>query len=216
MDPVRTEQRPDGAGYDHPQGVALDTVNHQLFVSDGSNVRVLVYTLTSSNTFPAGSGGHTASYVIGQTSLQGANISASGQSQFQYPIGIAIDTVNSRLFVADNQNNRVMFSAHPLPATAERDRCSGRVCLCLYGWSSHTIDLNGPGDVAYDSVNQNLYVADVANNRVMIFNVPPGFANGKNASYEFGQPSGGSEFTTHATADTQSGMNGPAPLPTIR
>ena len=205
---------PTALGFIDPAGIALDTVHHQLFVSDSSNNRVLVYTLTSSNTFPSGSGGHTASYVLGQTGLQGYNSGGSGlQAQLCNTNGLAVDTVNSRLFVADNCNNRVIVFSTPV--TSNGPNAIGVLGNTVYNWvtATHTQStFNGPYDVAYDSVNQNLYVADYGNNRVLVFSVPPGFTNGENASYEFGQPSGGSEFTTHASADTQSGMNGPSTL----
>jgi DNA-binding beta-propeller fold protein YncE len=77
------------------------------------------------------------------------------------------------------------------------------------GNSSTQSTFSNPQGLAYDSVNQNLYVADYGNSRVMIFNVPPGFTNGENASYEFGQTAGGTQFTAHGTGVTAVRMNSP-------
>src|SRR6266403_1622359 len=40
---------PNGRGFNYPSGAALDTTNHRLFVGDGSNRRVLVFQLDSTN-----------------------------------------------------------------------------------------------------------------------------------------------------------------------
>jgi streptogramin lyase len=61
------------------------------------------------------------------------------------------------------------------------------------------------GKVAFDS-NNNMYVADTYNNRIMIFPYGSGFTNGMNASIVLGQTS----FTTSTTGSTSSTLNNPA------
>ena len=200
-----------------PMGIALDTVNHQLFLADQTNSRVLVYALNTDNSIPTASGGHTASYVLGQTSF---NSQAAGyfgaptQSDIGYPQGLVLDTVNGRLFVTDPANNRIMVFATPI--TGNDPNAIDVLGIANYttqGAGTCTIStFHDPTDVAYDSVNQNLYVADYQCNRVMIFNVPPGFTAGENASYEFGQTSGGSEFTTGTAHLSAAGLDGPIAL----
>ena len=62
--------------------------------------------------------------------------------------------------------------------------------------------LNNPTTVTLDS-SGNLYVADIGNNRVLMFEPP--FTNGMNASVVIGQ----TNFTSSTAATTQSGLNNP-------
>ena len=106
-------------------GAALDAVHHYLYISDAFNNRVMVYTLNTDNSISTLSGGHTANYVLGQTSLQGGSTNNTTQSTLNLPKGIAIDPVNQRLFVADYQNNRVMvFSTSGLSSGETQPMCS--------------------------------------------------------------------------------------------
>ena len=175
---------PTALGFNNPNGkVALDTANHYLYVSDYNNNRVLVYVLNNDNSIPTSSGGHTATYVLGQTGLQGANGTGYGMAGMSGPIGLAYDAVNQRLFVDDQHNDRVLvFSTNGgvstgMSASYYIGGCYGTTQACF----------ENPQDVAYDAANSRLFVADTYNNRVMVFNVAPGFTNGENASYVLGQ-----------------------------
>jgi DNA-binding beta-propeller fold protein YncE len=88
-------------------GIAIDKVNHNLYVTDCGNSRVLVYSLNPDNSFPSASGGHTASYVLGQSAF-GMDKGIRTQAGLSCPIGLAFDAVNNRLFVVDAANERVM------------------------------------------------------------------------------------------------------------
>ncbi len=208
-------------GFNAPAGSAIDSVNHRLFVMDAYNSRVLVFTLTSGNLISS----KTAAYVLGQNDFVScnANDTGSGQSSLYTAndataAGLAFDPVNNRLFVMDANNNRVlvfntsslsngMNASYVLGATDFNGDCTG----CTAQATLYVSADSGGAGIALDSVNQLLYVADNYDNRVLVFNVAPGtIANGENASYELGQPSGGgTEFTTTAAATTQSGLNFP-------
>src|SRR5665213_362506 len=91
-------------GFSTPESVALDPVNHRLFVA-GGGARILVYTLNSSNAIIS----HTASYVLGQT-----NFSQSSTGVIQNTLsgdirGLAFDSVNNHLYVNDGSNNRILM-----------------------------------------------------------------------------------------------------------
>lgn len=58
--------------------------------------------------------------------------------------------------------------------------------------------------VVFDS-NNNMYVSDISNNRIMIFSYGSGFTNGMNASIVLGQTS----FTTDASGTSLSELNNP-------
>jgi DNA-binding beta-propeller fold protein YncE len=164
--------------------------------------------------------------VIGASTVQGnlnacADDGAPNYEQAALGIdiggGMAVDTVNNRLFVADPADARVMVFSTPV--TSNGENAIGVLGSTNYAYNNGgtTIKVfaggsgaSGPSDVAYDSAHHFLYVADTMNNRVMVFNVPTGFTNGENAIFELGQNP--ASFTTKTAAATQSGMNTPSAL----
>jgi len=197
---------PTALGFDGPSGVALDPVNHYLYVSDCNNNRVMVYTLNSDNSISTSSGGHTASFVLGQTSLQGApqiNDGSGPANALGCPLGLAVDTVHNRLFVDDQIGDRVLVFTTPVSNGQSASYVLGEPDFVSYdsGGTASQTQLFNPTDVAYDSVNNLLYVADDGNERIMEYNVAS-ISNGMSATYELGQAT----WTTQATATTQTGM----------
>lgn len=194
--------------------IAMDGVNHYMYVTDSSNNRVLVYALNADNSISSASGGHTASYVIGQSSLQGGNgVGAFANGGFNYPSGPAVDSANQRLFVVDGNNNAVqVFSTASLS--------TGMSASNYLGGSAGTTqsDLDAPSYAAYDAVNSRLFVSDVNNNRVLVYNVLPSYitsqGNGYNASYVLGQTSwtDGNANQTGSATPTQSSLDSPLGL----
>jgi DNA-binding beta-propeller fold protein YncE len=126
------------------------------------------------------------------------------------PLGVAYDAVNSRLFVADTNCNRVtVYNVAPGFTNGENANTTSG----LLGQTSFTANtlhhtatgMDGPTGVAYDPVNQRLFVGDQFNFRVTVYSAAPGFTNGESASYVLGQ----STFTGHTGGTTQSSMGGP-------
>jgi len=178
---------PTALGMNGPNAVALDPLNHYLYVTDENNNRVMVYALNHDNSIPTGSGSHSATYVLGQTNLQGGNFYGNGMSQMGQTTGLAFDAVNNRLFVADYANSRVLvFNTSGGVTTG----MSASYYLGGVGQVCTQASLDGVGQIAYDAVNSRLFAEDVPNSRVMVFNVAPGsIANSENASYVLGQTS---------------------------
>ncbi len=277
---------PNALGFSQPSDVAIDPVNHYLYVADTDNQRVLVYALNTDNSIPTSSGGHTAAYVLGQTTLQGAwgednNTGATSASGLYRPQALAVDSANNRLFVADAGNARILIydmasgisngmnASYELGCTDfTGDGCGGvhqntlgniaglaydavntRLFVVDYAYSRVTVfsvpyatNINGenaittggllgqtnfttnnggattatgmanPNGVAYDAVNQRLFVADAGNGRVLVYNVAPGFTNDEAASFELGVPAGAGAFTTVGSGLTQSTLTGPEGL----
>src|SRR3954469_21082281 len=87
----------DNDAMSYPQGVAVDPVDHRVFVADDDNHRVLVYDAA---------GGYLA-----QTGGYG-----QGNGQFRFPYDVGVDARSPRrLYVADNNNHRVQaFDAQSL------------------------------------------------------------------------------------------------------
>jgi hypothetical protein len=266
-------------GFSRPDGIALDTVHHRLFVADTNNNRVLVYNLNADNSFP----NRTADYVLGQTDLISGSAGGCTASGMSAPDRLAYDAVRDRLFVVDYQNSRVlifstatisngMSASYVLGATAlgtcawatgtasvmygpdgveydaVNDRLfvadNNRVLIFLgsgnattgklasttgaaadyelgqadfigntanRGGSAAANTMSAPSGLAYDSVNGRLFVSEVNNDRVLVFNSGSLTSNGPNANNELGQPSG-TAFTSTGSALTQSGLDGPAGL----
>ncbi len=120
------------------------------------------------------------------------------------------DQTGRRLFVSDANNNRVLiFNLGADGRLIDRvpDAILGQPDFRTSTAATTQSGLSGPRGVAYDSVRQLLFVADISNHRVLIFDVAE-ITNGESATAVLGQ----SLFTTGSSANTQTGMNAPAGL----
>ena len=160
-----------------PNGVAIDqsTIPNRVYVADFNNNRVLGWASVAAlvNAKPA-------DIVIGQPDFFSNACNAGGvsASTLCFPIGIAVDT-SGNLYVADNNNNRVLEYNTPFIATGtpgagdviadevfgQGDSFTSKECLVGPG------NLCAPDGVALDSMG-NLYVADSGNNRVLEYSFP--------------------------------------------
>ncbi len=183
-------------------------------MADTGNNRVLVYTLNTDNSISTASGGHTASYALGQTSMTGSacNQDAGGpnptQSTLCQPADLAVDPANTRLFVTDDQNNRVLVFNYSGGFTdgMNASYVLGQSNFTNSGSDTTRFTFTGPQGLAYDAANTRLFVADAQNNRVLVFNVATGsIANGENAENVLGQ----SSYTADGHGHTASTMNEP-------
>ena len=162
-----------------PNGVAIDqsSVPNRVYVADFNNNRVLGWASVAAlvNAKPA-------DIVIGQPDFFSNACNAGGvsASTLCFPIGIAVDS-SGNLYVADNNNNRVLEYNTPFIATGtpgggdviadevfgQGDNFTSKECLVGPG------NLCAPDGVALDSMG-NLYVADSGNNRVLEYSFPFG------------------------------------------
>ena len=202
---------PTALGFNGASAVAIDPVNHYLYAADYTNNRVLVYTLNTDNSIPTASGGHTATYVLGQASLDGPNGNGHSASTMHGPRGLAVDSANQRLFVADEQSSRVLvFNTSSISNGMNASYALGQTSLTVTGAAQAQNRMDYPRGLAYDAANNRLFVAESLNNRVTVWPVATGtIATGENASYELGQPSANA-FTTNTAATSQSGLSGPS------
>ena len=101
-------------GLHFPSGLALDPLHGRLFVSDGSNNRVLAYQTGNITN------GQNASQVLGQPSFSEKEPSVT-QSGFMGPDGLAYDSTTGSLYVADFANNRALiFDEVQAPCITEK------------------------------------------------------------------------------------------------
>ncbi len=170
-----------------PVGVAVDGGGN-VYVADFNNNRVLEYnTPLTTNTV--------ADRVFGQagsfTSDSCNNGGLSGGSLCQ-PIGVALDS-SGDLYIADNQNSRVLEYKSPLTTDTTADLVLGQPDFvsgsCDNGGVSAS-SLCAPFSVSADS-RGDLYVADQGNSRVLEFSSP--LASSMAANLVFGQ---GNSFST--------------------
>lgn len=167
--------------------VAVDSVDHRLFLNDAFGNRVLVYQLDRMNRLLE----QEASWVIGQTNTEtGALLPGPDASTLRQPMVFEYDTSYKRLFVADSWNNRVLvFDMTPgqVQSGMAATHVLGQANFQSFA-AANTADRfnfglrdaggfnpSGPrkGGLALDKVNQRLFVADSENNRVLVFDIHP-------------------------------------------
>jgi hypothetical protein len=204
---------PNAIGLDDPTSVALDPVDHRLFVADRSNNRVVAFRLDSHNHIAS----HTAIFVLGASDFTTQGSGATTQSTFGgVDLNLTYDSVNKRLFVSDWSKNRILCFNVPPNAGSEINGENATFVLGqsdFFSSTQHTSQ-NGfwhPVNPLYDKANNRLFVADQLNNREMIFHIPSDATssiNGENADYELGQR----DFNTSSYSDppAQNTMHEPA------
>jgi len=184
-----------------PSSLAYDSINNFLFVGDPSNHRVMIFdTATIID-------GEDAVHVLGQADFT-SNSYATTQGGLYGPSGLAYDSANNRLFVADRYNNRIMIFD---TATIT----NGEDAVNVWGQSSFTVRLSGNGQkkmyyptgLNFDNVGHRLFVADTLNNRVMVWDTSS-ISNNQDAINVLGQ----STFNTVSFAHSKNGLYYPSSL----
>jgi hypothetical protein len=116
-----------------------------------------------------------ADHVLGQNNFaSNFNTSFPKANTLNSPSGVAIDLTSGRLYVADNGNNRVLSwpSATSFSNGQPADRVIGQPDFTSDGANVVSASrLHTPSSVAVDQ-HGNLFVADFANNRVLVFLSP--------------------------------------------
>lgn len=170
------------ARLNNPRGISIVASTGRIYVADGGNSRVLSWPSASSF-----GNGISADIVIT------ADRQSPGLS-FQNPDHMIVDGQGS-LYVADTENNRVLKFNAPITNNVVASIVLGQPdfnsnALNNGGVVTNTV-MNGPSALAIDA-NNNLYVADSSNHRILRFNFPVN-TTFKPASLVIGQPN----FTTN-------------------
>ncbi len=189
-----------------PVGLAFQGAN--LYVADAGNHRVLRFDNAGTK-----ASGANADVVFGQDNFT-SNESGNGDDRMRFPSGVAVSEYNDVLYVADNNNNRVLIFYSPSSwssgdAGILADAVLGQSDFGSSSSGSDEFGMHQPEDLlivptatAGDEV---LYVADSRNNRVLRFDDVYNVSTGDGASGVLGQP----DFTSTGAQTTQSGMNRP-------
>ena len=171
----------DAIGMNAPAGVAIDAAAGHVLVADTQNNRVMGW--KSEHAFATGGA---ADLVIGQLDFNSSgcnqNAAAPSATSLCQPIGVAVDVLHN-VYVGDAQNNRVLVYADPFAVLAGSDQVDDFAAFAVFGQAGSFItnvanenglsadSLNSPQGVALDASN-NLFVADVNNNRALVFFSP--------------------------------------------
>ena len=198
-----------------PAGVAVDGSGN-LWVADFANNRVLEYSTPLTNT--------TADQVLGQGgsfTSSVCNNSTPNAGVLCDPMGVAVDG-SGHLYVADFLNDRVLEYNTPLTPDTVADEVFGQggsfaSATCNYFGVGPTADtLCEPFGVAVDG-SGHLYVADQADNRVLVFTsplvVPSPTATATRTATLTATPTATPSATATPTPTATNG-GGPTPTPT--
>ncbi|MCZ6772371.1 MAG: hypothetical protein O7G83_10395, partial [Proteobacteria bacterium] len=183
-----------------PIGAAYDTSSKRLFVGDGYHNRIMVYDAAPGQL----ESGMAASVVIGQPDFEtvtrtagraginfGVRMGRGIASNF-LPMGFAVDEAGQRLFVSDGENHRVLIydiSRSVLHHGAEAIGVIGQPDFDSNTPGSDAHGLNDPGHLAFDPVNERLFVVDAKHKRVLAFDVNADrFVNNPAAVAVIGKP----------------------------
>ncbi|HTY39797.1 MAG TPA: putative Ig domain-containing protein, partial [Candidatus Paceibacterota bacterium] len=185
------------------EGVLVDDVDHRLFVSDVTNQRVLVFGLDNTNALLD----HQADFVIGQPNFSNGTSGLAADRLYR-PSGMVLDQARHWLFLSDYVNNRVLiYDLTSLQNGPAAIHVLGQTDFISSSSAATAGQFRQPRGLAYDPVNQRLFVADALNNRVLVFDVS-NVVDGQAAIHVLGQ----ANFVSSSTATTQNGMNLPIEL----
>ena len=180
-----------------PTSVASDGVH--LVVADTDHNRVLIWNhIPNTNNAPA-------DVVVGQPDFSSNVVPANNiptANSLLGPQGVWIQ--NGKLYVADTQNNRVLiYNQIPTRNGVAADVVLGQPNFTTYVQIDISLQktvasaTNMLNPVAVTSDGQRLYVADLANNRILVWNTIP-TTNEAPASFALGQPDLNSSIPNNA------------------
>ncbi|KAL0478890.1 NHL repeat-containing protein [Acrasis kona] len=141
-----------------PYGLAVDSSNNLVYISDSDNFRVrVVNTLTGNISTFAGTG------VAGSTGDGGNATSA----KLGYPYGLSVDSANNLVYIADSTNHRIRV-VDRLTGAINTFAGTGTGGYSGDGGNATSANLKGPLGVAVDVPRNLVYVADSDNNVIRV------------------------------------------------
>lgn len=186
-------------GIDDPEGIAVDLINHKLYIADGNDHRILRYNLPITSNQPD------AEIVFGQPNFTTDN-AATTQNGLRDPRGLWVDE-GGRLWVADEGNNRVIWYDNAYAITSNQPDANGVLGQPDFISNSDQLTQNGlygPCDLVTDAAG-NLWVIDAGNHRIIRYNTAALKTNGANADGVLGQ----ADFLSNLEQTNQNGLHDP-------
>ena len=153
----------------NPSHMIIDDTEEILYVSDTGNDRIVAFKLVTGATCPSG----TSKAVDGICYVKKFGSLGTTDGKFDSPSGLAMDSTNDLLYVADTGNNRIQIfkliadTACPSGTSTIVDG----VCFVEKFGSLGTTDgkFDSPSGLALDTAHNLLYVADTDNSRIQAF-----------------------------------------------
>lgn len=188
------------AGMSNPTGLAIDPRTGKLYVNSNSQNRIMRFPDVDSLGDTAD-----AEAVFGQPGFSGTASGSTSTTIFGSQ-GIHVDT-RGRLWVADSSNHRVLMfeGAGSLANGAPADRVFGQPNFTTFTSAVTSAKMSNPNAVYVDT-DDNLWVADFNNNRVLRFANVSTLPSGAAATTVLGQLN----FTTSSGGTSQVKMLGPS------
>ncbi|MBS3098520.1 hypothetical protein J4209_07045, partial [Candidatus Woesearchaeota archaeon] len=138
--------------FNFPLGTAIDTNGNYLYVSDFNNNRIRRIDL-STNTTSLIAGNASCDYKEG----------TGNNSMFCSPVGIAIDSSNTYLYISDYGNNRIRRIDL---STNKTSLIAGNGTAGYLEGTGNNSMFSSPQFISIEPSNKYLYVADSSNNRI--------------------------------------------------
>ena len=159
--------------FQNPTYMVIDNSEDMLYVTDSGNDRIVIFELVDGNTCPSG----TEEAVNGVCFVKHFGTTGNDEGEFDDPAGLAFDSTNNLLYVADTDNNRIQIfeMIDDVICPSGTEEIVEGVCFVeefgTLGTSNGNFDT--PMGIALDPSNDLLFVADSDNDRVQAFNVNP-------------------------------------------
>lgn len=187
-----------------PSSVAIDSTG-TLYVMDRLNNRVLRFTNAATKGL---AGGAFADGLFGQSNFQAKGTGLTSSTFGLNPWSLTTDS-SGNLWVADTANNRVLEFSSPSTAAvgAAASAVLGQSDFVSGGASTSQTGFNAPIGLTFDALGR-LYVADISNNRVLVFENSTALSGLVPASFVLGQQN----FTSGSSGTTANTLNNPQGL----
>ena len=151
------------AEFNDPYGIALDSSNGILYISDSNNNRIRAFNFNSGNVYTIAGNGLTE-FLDGPSSL----------AEFNIPYGIALDSSNGNVFVADSSNQRIRLinmtsgNVSTIAGNGFTSFNNGPISQALF---------NLPFGIIFDPTSGNIFVSDQGNNMIRMINMTSGIVS---------------------------------------
>ena len=159
--------------FKNPTNMIIDNSEEILYVTDSGNDRIIIFELVTGTTCPSG----TEKIIDGVCFVEKFGSAGTTDGKFDDPTGLAFDSTDDLLYVADTNNNRIQIFEIVTGTTCPSgtEKIIDGVCFVEKFGSAGTTDgkFDKPIGIALDTTKNLLFVADSDNDRIQAFNVSP-------------------------------------------
>ena len=172
--------------FNGPTNMVVD--NNRLYISDTGQNRIVILDLK--NNCSSGS----AEIRAGVCFVDVFGSSGAGEGEFRSPRGLAFDSTDDLLYVADSGNDRIQVFEMDSNNCSRADKIIDGVCFIEEFGSKGTGNgkFNRPIGITLDSRGEKLYVADSGNDRIQVFDlvISPSSSSSSSSSSSTSKPTG--------------------------